>query len=153
MGWLTPAERRAVILVAMLFALGAGRDLWRAHHPRELPRPAPFSGGMREPTADPRAPEPGRDGSGAIPLAPDPGAAAGGDRPRDRPEIGRVDLNRASVEELDRLPGVGPVLAHRIVEHRRRQGRIREVDELLAVRGIGPRLIERLRPHVLVSDP
>jgi competence protein ComEA len=59
-----------------------------------------------------------------------------------------VDLNAASPEELDRLPGIGPVLAGRIVEYRRRHGRFTRIEELLAVRGIGPRLLERLRGRV-----
>ena len=44
------------------------------------------------------------------------------------------------------LPGIGPVLAARIVEHRRLHGRFHHVDELLLVHGIGPRLLEKLRP-------
>ena len=59
-----------------------------------------------------------------------------------------LDLNRASVEELDRLPGIGPVLARRIVEHRTRLGAFRSTDELLGVPGIGVRSLERLRPYV-----
>jgi competence protein ComEA len=59
-----------------------------------------------------------------------------------------LDLNRATVEDLDRLPGIGPVLARRIVEHRERHGAFRSVDELLGVPGIGARSLERLRPHV-----
>ena len=62
-----------------------------------------------------------------------------------------LDLNRASVAELDGLPGIGPVLARRIVEHRREHGRFRRVDELRGVRGVGPRLIARLKPRVTVS--
>ena len=62
-----------------------------------------------------------------------------------------LDLNRASVAELDGLPGIGPVLARRIVEHRREHGRFRRVEELRGVRGVGPRLIERLKPRVTVT--
>jgi competence protein ComEA len=147
MGWLTPAERRAVVLVAMLFALGAGRDLWRVHHPRELPRPMSKSEHSFE------APPPPAHDSGSGNPAPTPGVPndASGRSPGGTVSNSIIDLNRASIEELDRLPGVGPVLARRIVEHRQREGRFREVDELLAVRGIGPRLLERLRGHVRVE--
>ncbi|MEZ0348015.1 MAG: ComEA family DNA-binding protein [Thermus sp.] len=55
-----------------------------------------------------------------------------------------VSLNRASLEELESLPGVGPVLARRIVEGRP-YGR---VEDLLRVKGIGPATLERLRPYV-----
>ena len=59
-----------------------------------------------------------------------------------------VDLNRASLRELDALPGVGPVLAARIIDHRTRHGAFRSKDDLRAVRGIGPRLFERLEPLI-----
>jgi len=63
----------------------------------------------------------------------------------------RVNLNRAGVEELEILPDVGPVLAARIVEWRRRHGRYRTVDDLRAVKGIGKTRLERLRPLVTVQ--
>ena len=59
-----------------------------------------------------------------------------------------LDLNRASVEDLDRLPGIGPVLARRIVEHRAHHGPFHSAEELLGVPGIGARSLERLRPFV-----
>ena len=61
-------------------------------------------------------------------------------------------MNRAGASELDALPGIGPVLARRIVEYRRQHGPFRSVEELRAVRGLGPRLLERLRPRVSVGD-
>jgi competence protein ComEA len=56
------------------------------------------------------------------------------------------------VAELDALPGIGPVLARRIVEFRREHGPFRRVDELRAVRGVGPKLLERIRSSVAVGD-
>ncbi|MCK5653466.1 MAG: ComEA family DNA-binding protein [Gemmatimonadetes bacterium] len=64
----------------------------------------------------------------------------------------RLDLNLASPGELEGLPGIGPALATRIVEFRRLRGRFRSVDDLLAVRGIGPVTLERLKPRLLVRD-
>jgi len=60
-----------------------------------------------------------------------------------------VDLNRADATELERLPGIGPALAERIVRRRREQF-FGSVSELLAVPGIGPATLERLRPFVIV---
>ena len=70
---------------------------------------------------------------------------AGGSTP---PHAPPVDLNRASAAELEALPGVGPVLAARIVEARARRGGFGSVDDLLAVKGVGPAVLERLRGHV-----
>ncbi len=68
--------------------------------------------------------------------------------PTAAPVSERLDLNRASAAELQALPGIGPALAGRIVEHRARAGRLRSVDDLLDVSGIGPVTLERLRPLV-----
>jgi competence protein ComEA len=61
-----------------------------------------------------------------------------------------VSVNLATAEELERLPGIGPVLARRIVEDRSRNGQYRRVEDLLRVKGIGPRTLEKLRPYVRV---
>lgn len=61
-----------------------------------------------------------------------------------------VDLNSAQVADLDRLPGIGPVLAQRIVDWRTEHGRFSTVDELAEVRGIGPSLLADLRAVVRV---
>ena len=65
---------------------------------------------------------------------------------------GRVVLNRASAEELTRLPGVGKKRAEAILEVRRQLGgRFRRVRDLLRVRGIGHRSLKRLEPHVVLD--
>ena len=63
---------------------------------------------------------------------------------------GLVDLNAAGVDELDRLPGVGPATAASIVAYRDEHGRFGSVDELAQVRGIGPAKLEQLRPLVVI---
>ena len=61
-----------------------------------------------------------------------------------------VGLNSASVGELETLPGVGPVLALRIVDWRTKNGSFRSIDELGEVSGIGDSILEQLRPLVHV---
>ena len=63
----------------------------------------------------------------------------------------RVDLNRATTADLDQLPGVGPVLAKRMVDYRKSIGRFRAVEDLRAVKGIGKKTFERLKPFVTVA--
>lgn len=63
-----------------------------------------------------------------------------------------VNLNTASVAELARLPGVGQVIARRIVRHREKSGSFRKVDELLVIRGISQAKLEKLRPLVTVGE-
>ncbi len=62
----------------------------------------------------------------------------------------QININTASAWELERLPGIGPALAQRIVADRRQFGEYLRPDELVRVSGIGQKLIERLRPHVVV---
>jgi competence protein ComEA len=63
---------------------------------------------------------------------------------------GRVDLNTATAGELDSLPGIGPVLAQRIVDHRTRHGPFSAVEELDDVPGIGPAIAAELAELVEV---
>jgi competence protein ComEA len=115
-------------VVLGLCALGT---LWDLAHLRAVPAPPAPAVAADEAVApaDPATAEPA-----AAPVAP-----------------ARVDLNRADARALDALPGIGPVLAARIVQRRSEHGAFGSVDELLSVPGIGPRLLERLRPRVTVS--
>ena len=121
MSGFTEAERRGARVLAVLLVLGTITDLVRARHPElaVLPDARPVPAGA--PADSSRA------GARASMRAP-------------------LDLNAATAAELDALPGIGPVLAARIVEHRRQHGAFRSVEELLSVPGIGPRLLARLRP-------
>lgn len=63
---------------------------------------------------------------------------------------GPLDLNTATLEQLDELPGVGPATAQAIIDERDRRGGFTSVDDLLDVRGIGPAKLEGLRDLVRV---
>ena len=71
-------------------------------------------------------------------------AAAGGGAP-----AGPVSLSAASLEQLDALPGIGPVTAQKIVDYRAQHGAFRSVDELDAIPGIGPAKISQLQGLVV----
>lgn len=63
----------------------------------------------------------------------------------------RIDLNRADAEELAELPGIGAAKAAAIIEHRTENGAFQSVEDLEAVRGIGPALVAKLRPLVTLG--
>jgi competence protein ComEA len=79
----------------------------------------------------------------ATPVAPDTGVTADG----------RVILNRASADELTKLPGVGRKRADAIVALRTKLKRFRQVTDLLRVKGIGPRGLKRMLPHLVLDAP
>jgi competence protein ComEA len=76
--------------------------------------------------------------------APRGGVGIGGEQARAPP----VDLNSATVEQLDALPGIGPATAQAIVEYRTQHGRFRSYAQLLEVRGIGEAKLAALRSRV-----
>ncbi|MFB3853670.1 MAG: ComEA family DNA-binding protein [Vicinamibacterales bacterium] len=64
---------------------------------------------------------------------------------------GALDLNTATLAQLETLPGVGPKLAERILQHRQKIGRFSKVEELMNVQGIGEKNFLRLKPLVTVT--
>ncbi|TKB53788.1 MAG: helix-hairpin-helix domain-containing protein [Nitrospira sp.] len=64
---------------------------------------------------------------------------------------GSLDVNQATEQDFDALPGIGPKLAERIMEYRQSVGAFHSLDELRAVKGIGNKKFERIRPLVTVS--
>lgn len=79
----------------------------------------------------------------------DAGAAHAGRATADDP----VYLNEATVDDLRRLPGIGPKRALAVLELRRRLGRFRQIEDLLRVRGIGRSTLRKLRPLVRLDHP
>jgi competence protein ComEA len=101
-------------------------------------------------------PRPGEKLAATDPIAdpgadPVTGAATGGAGGATAPGPGApVDLNTATVAQLDALPGVGPVIAARIIAWRQENGRFSTVDDLSEVQGIGDATMTKLRPLVRV---
>lgn len=64
-----------------------------------------------------------------------------------------IDINTATVKELEQLPGVGLTTAKAIVEFRTRVGRFQRVTDLLVIRGISESKLKKMRPYITVSSP
>lgn len=153
----TPDELRALSLLLALVALGACLRLVETRHPRFLTLtlgdslalgadsgPVPPSESVPDvaipnpPPAIPNAPE-----------APSPGDSAAAKNPAFGLD-GRLDLNQASADDLEGLPGIGPKTALRILDDRRQHGRFKRPSDLGRVKGIGPKTLARLLPLVTV---
>lgn len=80
----------------------------------------------------------------------DPSAAPPGPEDADDAAAPQLDLNTATVEDLEELPGIGPVLAERIVDYRAQHGGFRSVDQLQGVSGIGPKRFADIKDKVRV---
>ncbi len=78
-------------------------------------------------------------------------AAASASEPSDALGASLLDLNKASVTDLDGLPGIGPSKAQAIVDFRESRKGFRSVEELLEVKGIGPKLYDKIRALVKVE--
>lgn len=165
MFYLSRAEQAALLLLIALLLAGAGVLTYaRGRHsadatatqPLFLPAPAQTSASQparrrasaRPPyTNHPPSRSGGESGRQGAPASPRTGVR------REEPAAGLISLNTASQQELERLPGIGPVLAERIVAHReqrRREGHrgFESKDELLNVAGIGPKRYAAIRDLV-----
>lgn len=97
--------------------------------------------------ADAKVPQPSEPQQ-SDPQTPEPQASE--QRQPVQPADPRLDLNAATLEQLDAIAGIGPVTAKRILDHRNSIGRYASVDQLLDVPGIGAKTLEKIRPQVRV---
>ena len=138
---ITPSERKALLFLAGVIALGSAARVVRARStdgPAEASRVALAAQIARVDSAQKNSR--GKKGRAA-------GKTTPGLRPGDPP----IDLDQAAASEIDQLPGIGKVVAARIVSNRDSFGTFGSLRELQRVKGIGPKLAERIGPHVTFS--
>ncbi|MBK6519322.1 MAG: helix-hairpin-helix domain-containing protein [Polyangiaceae bacterium] len=158
-----PAALRGVAFSAALVGLGLlGSGLFdRWLVPRSA---AAAPGGRARPPHATSAVAPRTSGphARAAPSAPSPSPSsppsssspAEGGKPSAKTPDGRLVLNLATLEEIDALPGIGPSKARAIVDLRAKLGgRFKKLEELMRVRGIKRKLLERIRPLVVLDPP
>jgi len=67
------------------------------------------------------------------------------------PETARVNINTAPGYELRLLPGIGPKAASAIIEYRQTHGQFARLEDLVEIKGIGPKTVERIRPYAMCA--
>jgi competence protein ComEA len=132
----TRRQLTLLLIVVVVAGAGLGIDRWRRTHPQQAERLEAFD--RASALAPPTPPSPARPAPPVARATPSRLAAP-------------VDLNRATEHDLERLPGIGPGLAARIVETRTRRGIFGSVDELRRVRGIGAATLTRVRPLIAIG--
>src|SRR5712691_12759129 len=68
-----------------------------------------------------------------------------------KPPLKPVNLNTATSQELQQVPGIGPATAEKILQMRKSYGAFKSVDDLLAIRGVGPKRLEKMRKYLTVG--
>jgi competence protein ComEA len=70
-----------------------------------------------------------------------------------QPPAHPLDLNSATAEQLEQVPGIGPKTAQAIVDFRQKSGPFRRIEDLLAIKGISQAKLDKMRPYLKVTPP
>lgn len=163
---ITPAERKTVAGLLILFVVLAALNLG-------LSRPAPFEKGkylelerqFKKRTAmlrqkDQKIRRRYFPSQNKPPAARNPdtltGDSTGTEDNGEEDEGGKkplVNINKADIETLKSLPGIGPTYARRIINYRKEKGRFKVVDDLKKIKGIAQKRLEKLKPFIKLKAP
>src|SRR5271169_379497 len=79
--------------------------------------------------------------------------AAGALAATKKPPLSPINLNSATSDELQQVPGIGPATADKILQMRKSYGAFKSVDDLLAIRGIGKKRLDKMRKYLTAGKP
>ncbi|MCJ7497402.1 MAG: helix-hairpin-helix domain-containing protein [candidate division Zixibacteria bacterium] len=130
----TPQESKAIIFLIVVLLIGSGVTIYKKYHPDFAPELLiennfPEQKKVFEPARSSAISEninlkiPGR----------------------------KVNLNTATLRELESLPGIGPELGRRILDYREKRGNFSTIDEIINVKGIGPKILEKFKNLITVE--
>lgn len=155
---LTPGEKRALLLFCSAILLGAGfRYYQRYSLPNSIPLNAEDSlavDAIRQAylsSIDDNKDEGDLDDTGIATSGSHPAPSSRDETGKSEATL-RLNLNAATFDQLENLPGIGPVLANRIIEERNKCQGFQTLEDLLKVPGIGPKRLDRIRPLVSCSS-
>ncbi|HDQ44908.1 MAG TPA: helix-hairpin-helix domain-containing protein [bacterium] len=131
----TEREQRFFWFLIVCFLVGSGIRFYQNRF-AALPEPEGFSPALATPDSTVAGEPDRRD-----------------EQSQKRPQlVGVLSINHAGADELAGLPGIGPVLAHRIVNFRTENGPFRNPEDLLKVQGIGSKKLEHIRTHIQIHS-
>ena len=154
---LSKQQRKVIIVLLVAILLGAGRlgfgAFSRGAVEVHLVAPGREGETTRLALTAPQQAESGSEqGSGGEPVDNQTTSPPVGEAKAGEPVSGRLDPNTATSDELKTLPGIGPVLAARIIEYREQVGKFVKIDDLLAVKGIGEKTLAKIRPYLQIKE-
>ncbi len=139
----TRNEINVILFLSVTFVAGSGIRWYRQHADASSAPAFDYSRSDSVFVARSRAPLSGQ----PAPLTTGRPRAAG----KQLPPAGSINLNTASVQELMRLPGIGETYAKRLIAYRQEHGPFDSVDDLIKIKGIGPKKLEKIRHFLAIQ--
>ncbi|MDB4866743.1 MAG: helix-hairpin-helix protein [Cohnella sp.] len=163
--WAVAGAGAAVLIYSQLQPSGAAIPGWQpvndsvrttlAAHSSSQPKITPGTAAVTAPASRPAASNDGASAptastDSAFSPAPSPSSSPAA-KPASAANPGVLELNSATEADFDRLPGIGPAKAKTIVAYREAHRGFRKIEELLQVKGIGPKLFDKIRSQVSIA--